>query len=255
MSAIRTAVILAAGRGLRLAGEIDDRPKGFIRFGAETIVEASIAQLQTAGIEDVVIVTGHLARQYEDLAKRRKGLVRTVQNAHYADSGSMYSLWCARERTRGPFLLLESDLVYEPRALATLLDGPAEDAILLSGPTGAGDEVWVETQDGRLVRMSKRRDELAGAAAGELVGISRISAPLYELMCEIAEAAFRQSRHFDYETGCLVEAGRRRPIACPVVPDLLWGEIDDAGHLSRVRERVWPELERQRASSVARSRQ
>ncbi len=239
---IRSAVILAAGRGTRLAGELHDRPKGFLCVGERPIIEESIARLVAAGIDDICIVTGHCASWYEDLATRRGGLVRTVHNPRYADSGSMYSLWCARDQVTGDFLLLESDLVYEPRALGVLLDGPDPDAVLLSGPTGAGDEVWVELRDGVLWRMSKQRDALGAGVAGELVGISRISAPLYGLMCRLAETAFDKTLHHDYESDCLVAAARQRRIACPVVDDLLWGEIDDPSHLARVRLQVWPRL-------------
>jgi hypothetical protein len=73
-------------------------------------------------------------------------------------------------------------------------------------------------------------------------------------MCRIAEAAFRRSLMFDYETDCLVAAGRERPIACSLVPDLLWGEIDDSSHLERVRERVYPQLQQQATGSVAEPR-
>lgn len=247
MSAIRSAVILAAGRGTRLKGELTDRPKGFIRIGTQPIVEESIERLVTAGIGEVIVVTGHLAHHYEELARRRPGVVHTVHNPRFADSGSMYSLYCARNRLRESFLLLESDLVYEPRALTTLLAGPDEDAILLSGPTGAGDEVYVATRGGHLAGMSKRRADLADGIAGELVGITRISPELFKRMCGIAELAFRHSLMFDYETDCLVAAARDRPIACTLVPDLLWGEIDDPAQLARVRDCVYPMLVQQQA--------
>lgn len=240
---LRSAVILAAGRGTRLAGHTGEYPKGFLKIGGRTIIEESIERLEHAGIGDVLIVTGHAGTHYEALAARRPGLVRTVHNPRFAESGSMYSLYCARSAIAGPFLLLESDLVYEPRALSCLLGGDAVDAILLSGPTQAGDEVYVEAPDGLLRNMSKQRDQLA-SVAGELVGISRISAALYERMCAIAEQAFRASLKFDYETDCLVAAGGEQPIACLLVPDLVWGEIDDPAHLERVRSIVYPEVRR-----------
>jgi len=253
MTAVATAVILAAGRGTRLAGEVSDRPKGLLRIGERPIIEESIASLQDAGIQEVILVTGHLAPLYEQFV-RRFPAVRTVHNERFADSGSLYSLYQARSLLRGAFLLLESDLVYEPRALDTLLAGPDEDAILVSGPTAAGDEVYVSTEAGRLTGMSKRRETLTGTIAGELVGITRVSAVLFELMCRYAEREFATTLMRDYETDALVAAGKERPIACPVVPDLVWGEIDDASHLARVRERVWPEIERHRRAAVARSR-
>lgn len=241
---VTTAVILAAGQGTRLRAALDDRPKGFLRVGERPIVEESVRRLAAHGIRDVVVVTGYSAGHYEALARASGGLVRTVHNARFAESGSMYSLWCAREAVAGPFLLLESDLVYEPRALATLLTLTHEDAVLLSGPTRAGDEVFVEVADGRLLAMSKDRARLGPGVAGELVGISRVSAGLYALMCRIAGEAFARSLKVDYETDCLVAAGRERAIACPVVPDLLWGEIDDPAHLARVRDTVYPAVAR-----------
>ncbi|CAG0944746.1 Bifunctional IPC transferase and DIPP synthase [Gammaproteobacteria bacterium] len=234
-AAIRSAVILAAGQGQRLRAEVDGYPKGFLRLGERPIVEESILRLLAQGIDDVVIVTGYCAGHYEALARDYADRVRTVHNADFARSGSMYSLYCAREAVQGPFLLLESDLIYEPRALQVLLAQPAADAILLSGPTGAGDEVYVEAPGGLLRAMSKDRSRLGAAVSGELVGISLISAGLFALMQDIAAQAFGRSLKFDYETDCLVAAARERPIACPLVPDLLWGEIDDPAQLRRAR--------------------
>ncbi|NND36075.1 MAG: phosphocholine cytidylyltransferase family protein [Gammaproteobacteria bacterium] len=239
---IRAAVILAAGMGTRLSGELEDRPKGFLELGGEPIIIASLRRLAAAGIETVVVVTGHCASYYESLAADSGGFLRTVHNDRFADSGSMYSLYCARDLLDGDFLLLESDLIYEPRALEVLLAAESPDAILLSGPTNAGDEVYVETRDGQLVAMSKDRDALGGVA-GELVGISRISGDLVAIMCRIAATAFESSLFFDYETDCLVAAAAERRIACPVVPDLAWAEIDDPDHLQRARDQVYPRIQ------------
>ena len=243
MSRIETAVILAAGMGTRLRGELTDRPKGFLCLGERPIIEESIDRLAGAGVRDVLIVTGHCAHFYDELA-RRDARVRTAHNSRYAESGSMYSLYCARTAVQGDYLLLESDLIYEPRALDELLGQPSADAVLLSGPTHAGDEVYVSTVDGCLTGMSKDPASLSDPVAGELVGISRISAALSAEMMAIAEGAFRRSLKFDYETDCLVAAGRQRRITCPVVPDLCWGEIDDAAHLARARAGVYPEIQR-----------
>ncbi len=239
---MRTAVILAAGRGTRLRAEVADRPKGCVRLGARTIVEESIGRLAAFGIGEVIIVTGYAAAHYDELTRAYPALVRTVHNPEFERSGSMYSLSCAATATQGPFLLLESDLVYEPRALTALLERPAGDAILLSGPTGAGDEVFVEARHGRLVGMSKERAGLGPGVAGELVGISKVSRALFGLMLRIARAEFARTLMVDYETDCLVAAARERPIECVLVSDLLWGEIDDAAHLRRVREHVYPRV-------------
>jgi 2-aminoethylphosphonate-pyruvate transaminase len=238
---MKTAVILAAGMGMRLREAHTDMPKGFVELDGQPIIESSIMRLERVGINDVVIVTGYAAEYYHKLVLRHDGIVRVVHNPEYADSGSMYSLFCARDVIDDGFLLLESDLIYESRALDVLMDSDAPDAVLLSGPTQAGDEVYVEAADGLLVNMSKDRTAL-GSVAGELVGISKISRGLFALMKHIARDVFESSLHYDYETDCLVEAARSWDIACPVVADLVWAEIDDPEHLRRAREEILPKL-------------
>ena len=147
---VDTAVILAAGMGSRLASEVDDRPKGMMVLGDKPIVEESLDKLVRAGVERVIVVTGHLSDAYEELARAHPGLVTTVHNPVYSTSGSMYSLYCARDLIEGDFLLLESDLIYEQRALTEALDGGSDSCILLSDWTRSGDEVYVSTRDGNL---------------------------------------------------------------------------------------------------------
>ena len=239
---MKTAVILAAGMGSRLQGVIEDRPKGFLQLGERPIVEESVLRLRSAGIENIVIVTGHRAEFYDSLAAQYDGLVRTVRNPSFDRSGSMYSLYCAREFLEPPFLLLESDLIYEKRALDVLSAHSSADAILLAGQSNAGDEVYVATRQGCLRAMSKNRADLGDEIAGELVGICKISANLFKLMIDISTEVFAKNLMFDYETDCLVAAGRSTDIVCPVIEDLLWAEIDDARHLARARDFVYPAI-------------
>src|SRR5262245_33644045 len=177
---VRTAVILAAGRGVRL-GPLGRRiPKGCIRVESAglTIVEESVARLRSRGVTHVVIVTGHLHHYYEELVGGPlNGVARTVHNRRFATSGSMDSLACARPVVDEDFLLLESDLVYESRALDAALNAPHADVVVLSGPTGSGDEVYVELCGATIGGISKDRASLHDST-GELVGVSRISTAL-----------------------------------------------------------------------------
>ncbi len=238
---VRTAVILAAGRGTRLGKLGTEIPKGFLILGDKPIIEQSIDKLVAIGVNQVLIVTGHLESVYRELAARRAGLIEIVRNPRYTDWGSFFSLWLALDRLAStnhaePFLLLESDLVYEPRALQEVLADPHEDVILLSGPTGSGDEVWVETDaGGRLVAMSKDRSRLGAEVAGELVGITRISPALAEELRRQGQVLLARSPEAEYETGGLVEVAARRPVHCRRAEGLLWAEIDDENHLARAR--------------------
>ncbi|MCB1760063.1 MAG: phosphocholine cytidylyltransferase family protein [Gammaproteobacteria bacterium] len=234
---LRQAVILAAGMGTRLRPIGHQGPKGALALGGESLVGTSIERLRRVGIERITIVTGYQPEFYRALADERPDLICTLHNADFADSGSMYSLYLARAAVKEGFLLLESDLIYEQRALTALLTQPEENLILLSGPTDAGDEVYVETDADRKLRaMSKRRAQLGPLVAGELVGISKISAPLYTRMCEYAGRHFAGGDlHLDYETDALVAAARTLPVHCLAIDDLLWSEIDDESHYRRAQ--------------------
>jgi choline kinase len=234
-------VILGAGMGTRLGDEGLTQPKGFLRLGQKPIVEESITRLQRAGIERVVIATGHCREFYDQLADRSNGLVSTVFNEHFANSGSMYSLYCVQHVVDDDFLLLESDLVYEQRALDAAISFAEDNCILLSDFTHSSDEVFVECDGTRLVNMSKAQQDLK-QVTGELVGIMRISTTLYSTMLTVAEDAFKHSLHYDYESDCLVEAGRTVPVFCHCESDLAWAEIDDETHLERARSSVYPEI-------------
>lgn len=241
------AVVLAAGMGTRLGERGHEQPKGFLRLGTAPIIEESLAKLEAAGIRRVVIVTGHCAEWYDELAAASRGFVTTVHNARYAESGSMYSLYCARDVVAEDFLLLESDLIYERRALEEALAYPRESCVLLSGFTHSNDEVFVQSDGGVLRGMSKNANEL-GAIAGELVGITKVSLSLYEAMREAAEQTFDDDLRYDYETDCLVDVAQTRPVYCHLVENLAWGEIDDEAHLARAREKVYPEIQRRDAA-------
>ena len=240
MQPITTAVILAAGLGMRLRDTFSGKPKGLLSIGGVPLVERSIQQLIAHGIHDIIIVTGYLAEEYEALADAYP-TVRTVHNPSYADSGSMYSLYCARDAITGPFLLLESDLLYESRALSTLLNSPFEAAILVSGFTQSGDELYIETRDDYFYHMSKERRELQHIV-GELVGISKISNTLFEKMIAYSSAYFQKSLHLHYEDGCLNQVAKETQIPICFVPDLLWTEIDNAAHLHRAESVIWPQI-------------
>lgn len=240
MTRPRLAVILAAGRGVRLGGLGREIPKGFIPVGGRPLIVRSMAALHAAGIERIRIVTGHLAEQYRDLSTGCDN-VELAHNPDYAATGSLSSLMCAGPIDE-PYLLVESDLLYEARAPRLLVDAADADVLLASGATDSGDEVYVGVREGRLVDLSKRRDALGGSCVGELVGLTRISPAFHREIVARAKELLARGRPVEYETA-LVAAGRTRRLSVLVVEDLIWTEIDDERHLARALSVVAPRLD------------
>lgn len=233
-------MILAAGRGVRLGARGQEVPKGFLEVGGQTLIERSLAALRTAGIERVTIVTGHLSDHYAALAARVGEWVTLVHNTEYATSGSLVSLTCVGSIDES-YLLVESDLLYEPRAPRLLVESPRGDLLLASGPTGSGDEVYVGSENGYLVDLTKRAHELRGTRVGELVGLTRVSPALHAELLSQADRLLAKTRHVEYEAA-LVAASRRHPVPVLVIDDLVWTEVDDASHLARAVDTIAPRL-------------
>ncbi len=240
----REAVILAAGQGLRLGRYADNKPKGCLQLGDLSIIEESVEKLISIGVETIWIVTGFQSQYFDQLVDRFPDHLRTVRNKSYKISGSMYSLAQMSELISPPFLLLESDIIYEYRALEQIVKYSEENCVLLSGFTGSGDEVFVETIGKQLVFMSKDRTLLGNEPTGELVGISKISRSLFTAMLDFSTREFKKSLLIDYETDALVSCAKNKNIDCLLIPDLVWAEIDDYTHLQRAKEIIYPEIQR-----------
>jgi 2-aminoethylphosphonate-pyruvate transaminase len=236
----RLAVVLAAGRGVRLGALGREIPKGFIPMDGVPLIERSLGALRAAGIERALIVTGHLQEHYQSLVARLGPWVSLAHNPDFATTGSLASLACAADIDE-PYLLVESDLLYEARAPRLLLEAPEADLLLASGPTGSGDEVYVAATNGRLTDLTKRLEALQGPQVGELVGLTRISVSLHAEVLAEARRLFETTRMVDYETA-LVAAAARHPLSVLVVDDLVWTEVDDERHLARARTLILPAL-------------
>lgn len=233
---VKTAVILAAGRGSRLRPYTHDIPKGFMNVGDETLIERSIRILRENGIEQIIIGTGHLSGHYETLAKKL-GLL-TYKNPDFASTGSFHTLFCGEAHISGDFLLLESDLLYHSQAISALLAFEKSDVILCSGFTQSNDEVYVEAPRDLLKNLSKKKQDLQ-SVDGELVGIWKISQKLFvELIKHHSEDSDSHAK--DYEVAI---AHSNYPVDLLKIEDLVWCEIDNEEHLERARKKILPRID------------
>ena len=227
---ITQAVILAAGMGLRLKELNKGRPKGFIRLGNLPIIEHSIRTLLACGIQEIIIVTGFMDGDYEKLSSQYPQ-IKTVRNEKFSETSTMYSLWCARNLIRADFILLESDLIFENRAIQELKECPYNDCILISGKTEAGDEVFVSAEGNKVKNLSKDKRSFM-SPVGEFVGISKISNDFYQLMVRTMEDGFKSNFKMSYDMDCFVAVSKSKHLDFLKIENLLWAEIDNEAQLN-----------------------
>lgn len=220
-------------------------PKGLLRVGGAPLVQRSVELLQKRGISSVRIVTGHLCEQYQEVFEGVDG-VELVHNPAFATTGSLRSLMTGLRSMQGPFVLLESDLIYERAALDPISAHTSK--IIVSGDTNAGDEVYIWTRNGTgdgtggarvFDIMSKDIRARDAVPFGELTGISCFTAKDTDAIKQAAQARLAQDPKSDYESAVVHMAGSTE-IDCHLIPDLVWTEIDDEGMYSRANNVVWP---------------
>jgi len=233
------AVILAAGLGSRMNSISRRKPKGFIELGGKPLIERSMDSLKSIGISKIFIGTGYLSEHYE--AYQDNSSLFCHKNTFFSASGSFFTLYNMRKYIDQDFFLLESDLLYERRALSVLKNNKKKDVILASGRTGAGDEVFIEVNmNNCLIDLSKNPKELS-SVTGELVGVSKISLESFQMLCEWADQNKDESMHIDYEKA-LTKIADKRNIYIEKIEDLIWIEIDTDESYRRAVDFVYPRL-------------
>ncbi|MGH9349449.1 MAG: NTP transferase domain-containing protein [Vicinamibacterales bacterium] len=235
-------VILAAGRGARLTGGSGNMPKCLVTLGGETLLSRNVTLLRTAGVEEVVVVVGCAA----DIVRRTCRDVEFVENARFAETNSLYSLWLARRRLAGGFVVMNCDVLAHPQLLTDLLTARHEDALLVAyrgGGTSYGqEEMKVRVRCGQVVDISKTMDP--EDADGENLGIVKFGAAGARVLVEAMDALVAAGNNRAWVPRAFKAFAERRPLHAIGTRGLPWTEIDFPEDYRSAVEVVLPEIER-----------
>ena len=237
---IRQAVIVAGGLGSRFGDKTKLMPKGFIEIEGTPMVERSVQKLIAAGIEEIIIGTGHCSQYYDELAKKYH-VIKTVRNDNYANTSSMGTLEVCVPYITGDFILLESDLIYDAVGLKVLQNEERSNVILASGKSNSHDEVYLAADaNGVLTEVSKNK-EIIPNPAGELVGITKISkACLNKMMADYKSSP--DLIKLDYESALKQVSAEGESVYVHKIEYYAWTEIDDQDMLERAINEIYPRI-------------
>ena len=243
-SKIMKAVILAAGKGVRINGGSGGSPKCLLTVGGATLIERQIDVLRSSGISQFVVVVGCGAEQVERVSGPDCIYVR---NDRFETTNSLYSLWLSREHLRQGFVVLNADVLFDRRLLALLLDSPHDDALLFepratsSQPLG-DEEMKVKVRDGLLIEISKSIDPRS--AHGENVGIARFGESGANLIIELMDELVSSGMHNAWAPKAFHEFALRRPLVAIPTQGCPWIEIDFVEDYEKACSVILPRLQR-----------
>lgn len=204
-------VILAAGMSKRLRPHTDALPKALLRVGAMTLLERTIRNVLAAGIRSFGIVTGFEERKLRTSVSRLfpRLSVTYIHNPRFRSTNNAASLFLAQEFVEGgPFLLLDSDLLFGPDLLKTLMEAPRKPNRIAVRVSGQHDEEeirvrinrWDHVQEiGKKVPIRDTYGESIGIAVFSADAARTVFAVLQKRMgqgqgrTEFYEAAFQEA--------------------------------------------------------------
>lgn len=108
------AVIMAGGKGTRIASVRNDVPKPMIDVCGKPILQYQIECLRDQGITDIILVIGHMGdiirRYFGDGQKYGVSIDYIVEETPLGTAGALYYL---KDRIKDDFLLLNGDIIFD----------------------------------------------------------------------------------------------------------------------------------------------
>lgn len=136
--------------GKRLKDLTVDNTKCMVKVNGETLVERVLRQLDSQGLDRIVMVVGYMGQKLMDYIGTL-GISTPmvfVDNPIYDKTNNIYSLYLAKEYLLAEdTLLLESDLIIEDGVLETLIENPCPSLALV-----AKYESWM---DGTVITLDE----------------------------------------------------------------------------------------------------
>jgi choline kinase len=166
-----------------------DQPKTLTPVGGnETLLHYVLAGLRTAGITDLLVVTGHARGPLQEAVTKEWGAdnVAFIFNGRYASWGNFHSVRLAVDQTPGADLLVvNSDVVVPPDVYGRVTAVQGDLVLAVQRRQGLDPEdMRVELQNHKVVAIGKHLKMVK--SHGEYAGVSLLrprAARLYAEIC------------------------------------------------------------------------
>lgn len=166
------AIILAAGRSMRLRPLTDDRPKCLLPMGSKTILDWQLDALRSVGVHDLLVVVGYRQDMIRGhLAQHPDMRITYVENPNFATTNTLFSLRCALETHEGDFYYLNADVVFDPQIMARLAPGEDGAYLAIDKKQCREEEVKVQIENGRIIAIGKHLNP--ETCDGEFIGVAK----------------------------------------------------------------------------------
>ncbi len=241
------AIILAAGKGKRLAEHTNCLPKCLIPIGGIPILSRFLSAFKSVGIKDVVIVIGYLEEKMKEFIKKSHPhlSIQTPINPDY-QRGSILSLWTARDFFDNDLLIMDADVLFPKQFLSMLIQSPHPNLMLLDQSVQSqGEEQMLLVKNERVIECTKRVQEKEAVdfdLMGEGVGFLKISRSSAEILKKILNDYVEQGKvDMEYED-TFHTFFKEVEVKFLPVGGIPWTEIDFPVDVQKAEKSILPNL-------------
>lgn len=245
---VRTALVLAAGKGSRLGGA---EPKPLHRLLGLPLLLRTLFTLERAGITDVYVVLGYRA---DEVRRRIESMRKPDLRIHWLhneqwDRPNGLSVLAAAGAIRGRFLLAMGDHVFTPSAVARLTEGdPTGDAVTLLVDRDL-DRI-ADLEEATKVRLDGDRIVEIGKSIAEYdavdTGLFLATPALFDAVRACVE---RGRETLSAGVGRLADQGRAAAVDAEGAP---WDDVDTPADARRAARNLLAGLRKEKDGPVAR---
>lgn len=232
----------------RLRPLTENTPKCLLKVGEKCLLQRSIDALTSNGIRDFVIVTGYLHEMIETFVAEQYGdniNVKFIHNDVFDSTNNIYSLWLARPEAEGQeILLLDSDLLYDPRIITKVMESDADNVLTLIRHELGEEEMKVvlDHENGTIIEISKTCNP--ADAAGESLGIEkmgcRYTSALYQELEPMMNEEHLENVFYERAFERLIAKGHTYKVID--VTELFSCELDTVEDFENAKEKIPAEL-------------
>ncbi len=181
------ALVLAAGKGVRLKPLTDNLPKAMVLLKGKPLLAHVLLSLKKAGVKEAIIVVGYLSQKIMNSFGQGFEGMRLGYVIQQQQLGNAHAIALARQLLREDFLLAFTDVIPEAKIWKALAEENADAVIAVRKEKHAERFGVVELKGNRVVSIEEKPAKPKSDFV--IVGCYKFSPKIFEAIARIKPSA------------------------------------------------------------------
>lgn len=148
---VNNAIVLAAGMSTRFVPFSYEKPKGLTVVKGEVLIERQIRQLKEAGVEEIVLVLGHMMEKFLYLIEKYN--VKVVVNNEYRYKNTHSSIYFSRDYLKNSYVCCADN--YFPKSVFHKYEFHSLYSVIYMEGTWRGERGVTVDEDGLIIETQR----------------------------------------------------------------------------------------------------